>query len=124
MEHGLMARRGCATVRHAASVATVRSGKRVIRPMRQAAFLTVLVFGAVCVLPPVGLDAAGNNPVLKEIQNTEEYFPDEIGSVWRYHGRTHTDTIARVAEVAFSDRKSTRLNSSHRCISYAVFCLK
>src|SRR5436189_3101558 len=23
-----------------------------------------------------------------------------------------------------SDRKSTRLNSSHRCISYAVFCLK
>src|SRR5437762_5136952 len=24
----------------------------------------------------------------------------------------------------FMDRKSTRLNSSHRCISYAVFCLK
>src|SRR5437879_8369131 len=24
----------------------------------------------------------------------------------------------------FQDRKSTRLNSSHRCISYAVFCLK
>src|ERR1017187_9962980 len=25
---------------------------------------------------------------------------------------------------ASADRKSTRLNSSHRCISYAVFCLK
>src|SRR5437879_9224462 len=25
---------------------------------------------------------------------------------------------------ADQDRKSTRLNSSHRCISYAVFCLK
>src|SRR5437762_10981352 len=25
---------------------------------------------------------------------------------------------------AEEDRKSTRLNSSHRCISYAVFCLK
>src|SRR6202047_256474 len=25
---------------------------------------------------------------------------------------------------AFRDRKSTRLNSSHRTISYAVFCLK
>src|SRR5436189_2301922 len=25
---------------------------------------------------------------------------------------------------ATTDRKSTRLNSSHRCISYAVFCLK
>src|SRR5437762_8717194 len=27
-------------------------------------------------------------------------------------------------EMIFTDRKSTRLNSSHRCISYAVFCLK
>src|SRR5437762_4744093 len=26
--------------------------------------------------------------------------------------------------VGTRDRKSTRLNSSHRCISYAVFCLK
>src|SRR5437762_11165355 len=30
--------------------------------------------------------------------------------------------IARCA--AAGDRKSTRLNSSHRCISYAVFCLQ
>src|SRR5437762_6028947 len=28
------------------------------------------------------------------------------------------------AVVTSEDRKSTRLNSSHRCISYAVFCLK
>src|SRR3712207_7303543 len=27
-------------------------------------------------------------------------------------------------EITFSDRKSTRLNSSHANISYAVFCLK
>src|SRR5437879_7980799 len=27
-------------------------------------------------------------------------------------------------EISLRDRKSTRLNSSHRCISYAVFCLK
>src|SRR5437762_4096438 len=26
--------------------------------------------------------------------------------------------------LSYPDRKSTRLNSSHRCISYAVFCLK
>src|SRR5437763_6588377 len=26
--------------------------------------------------------------------------------------------------IHMGDRKSTRLNSSHRCISYAVFCLK
>src|SRR5437879_8544788 len=28
------------------------------------------------------------------------------------------------AGAVIRDRKSTRLNSSHRCISYAVFCLK
>src|SRR5437879_9727821 len=27
-------------------------------------------------------------------------------------------------DLVYQDRKSTRLNSSHRCISYAVFCLK
>src|SRR5436189_5308358 len=33
--------------------------------------------------------------------------------------------FARAGAVrANGDRKSTRLNSSHRCISYAVFCLK
>src|SRR3712207_7176923 len=30
----------------------------------------------------------------------------------------------QVLDVAFKDRKSTRLNSSHANISYAVFCLK
>src|SRR5437762_4126990 len=30
----------------------------------------------------------------------------------------------RAVRVVSLDRKSTRLNSSHRCISYAVFCLK
>src|SRR5437762_1750892 len=39
------------------------------------------------------------------------------------------DRLLRAAELidffrSKSDRKSTRLNSSHRCISYAVFCLK
>src|SRR5437762_9533360 len=45
-----------------------------------------------------------------------------------HHGPAHAaqrDALARgaLAEAA-ADRKSTRLNSSHRCISYAVFCLK
>src|SRR5437763_11982034 len=31
---------------------------------------------------------------------------------------------ARAERILLEDRKSTRLNSSHRCISYAVFCLK
>ena len=32
--------------------------------------------------------------------------------------------IAKSHERAVADRKSTRLNSSHKPISYAVFCLK
>src|SRR5437763_11205093 len=34
------------------------------------------------------------------------------------------DYLAEVTMSIMQDRKSTRLNSSHRCISYAVFCLK
>src|SRR5258708_21980568 len=33
-------------------------------------------------------------------------------------------TVAVFAMAAMRDRKSTRLNSSHQIISYAVFCLK
>src|SRR5207248_7077790 len=43
-------------------------------------------------------------------------YGDEMG--WRRVD--HGD----VARAAVQDRKSTRLNSSHRTISYAVFCLK
>src|SRR5438105_8006109 len=39
--------------------------------------------------------------------------------------RTRTLAIpSRMEASVFSDRKSTRLNSSHEWISYAVFCLK
>src|SRR5690348_17878612 len=38
--------------------------------------------------------------------------------------REPTDGTARGVHVADLDRKSTRLNSSHPSISYAVFCLK
>src|SRR5690348_17480677 len=47
---------------------------------------------------------------------------------------THNDKVVLAAQwgpavaknpfVSFKDRKSTRLNSSHPSISYAVFCLK
>src|SRR5437879_11475950 len=46
-------------------------------------------------------------------------------------GKSFTETKSAPAfpkedgrALANIDRKSTRLNSSHRCISYAVFCLK
>src|SRR3712207_7319654 len=41
-------------------------------------------------------------------------------------GKAHASTLDDAAESAplVRDRKSTRLNSSHANISYAVFCLK
>src|SRR5438105_10052436 len=43
----------------------------------------------------------------------------------RDHDRVDVFAIQHLAEVANGiDRKSTRLNSSHEWISYAVFCLK
>src|SRR5437870_11554910 len=45
-----------------------------------------------------------------------------------FSGGKDSAVMLRLAEKAFSpapiDRKSTRLNSSHVAISYAVFCLK
>src|SRR5438270_8682387 len=38
--------------------------------------------------------------------------------------RLSTAARKRISEAAKADRKSTRLNSSHSQISYAVFCLK
>src|SRR5437763_13108291 len=43
------------------------------------------------------------------------------------HALELRDTAERpqvIGLIGQRDRKSTRLNSSHRCISYAVFCLK
>src|SRR5437762_8521434 len=37
---------------------------------------------------------------------------------------TFSASLALMQSQEAEDRKSTRLNSSHRCISYAVFCLK
>src|SRR2546428_9856620 len=39
-------------------------------------------------------------------------------------GRLANDRAAAAETAALRDRKSTRLNSSHDQISYAVFCLK
>src|SRR5947207_4831925 len=55
------------------------------------------------------------NFMLKEMQIGDKVF--------FYHSSCPEPGIAGIAEVS-SDRKSTRLNSSHTVISYAVFCLK
>src|SRR5256885_6770982 len=49
----------------------------------------------------------------------------ERGDVLSAIGPSAAATLMREADLAWGrDRKSTRLNSSHLVISYAVFCLK
>src|SRR5437762_9782315 len=74
-------------------------------------------------------------PVLELAYETYgTHSPTENSAVLVVHGYTSSHHAAGrnakgkqgrgVTEGALGDRKSTRLNSSHRCISYAVFCLK
>src|SRR5437762_10509405 len=48
-----------------------------------------------------------------------DFFAEDLARDGATRGRSSAKKSA-----AKPDRKSTRLNSSHRCISYAVFCLK
>src|SRR5688572_26243238 len=58
---------------------------------------------------------------LEDIHMTVEHRLTEL--IGPAAGRLHT-ARSRNDQVATEDRKSTRLNSSHSQISYAVFCLK
>src|SRR5258708_8731470 len=47
-----------------------------------------------------------------------------VKGIVHVQGRSRPVVIHAVQHVMDKDRKSTRLNSSHQIISYAVFCLK
>src|SRR3712207_7089778 len=54
-----------------------------------------------------------------------EFDPEACGSCPLRSQCTHSASgRGRTIQIAEEDRKSTRLNSSHANISYAVFCLK
>src|SRR2546430_8143596 len=58
----------------------------------------------------------------------KEYVNDCLESTWisskgKYIEKFES-SFGRYVDVKYADRKSTRLNSSHSQISYAVFCLK
>src|SRR2546422_7454028 len=50
--------------------------------------------------------------------------PDRLCRFLVVAGASHAEPARRIDRDAMRDRKSTRLNSSHGYISYAVFCLK
>src|SRR5260221_2456567 len=61
--------------------------------------------------------------ILMYLLRTELGLPlQEVGRI--IGGRDHSTVLHAVDTISAQDRKSTRLNSSHTVISYAVFCLK
>src|SRR3990170_42751 len=101
---------------------------------------TVLIYGHYDVQPPDPLEAWGTPPFEPSIRNGRIYARgagDNKGQMF-----AHLKAIEAVLgtrgklpvnvkfcfegeeEIASKDRKSTRLNSSHQIISYAVFCFR
>src|SRR5207249_11383012 len=60
---------------------------------------------------------------LRQVRHQRREPPLATPPLQEQHGRRR-QRISRLGVAARADRKSTRLNSSHVSISYAVFCLK
>src|SRR5437879_8364791 len=69
-------------------------------------------------------DAIGDVDVIMMLRLQQERMTAGLIPSTREYARFWGLTLDKLARHARPDRKSTRLNSSHRCISYAVFCLK
>src|SRR5437762_13576299 len=61
-------------------------------------------------------------PISNDVVRLGRDLAQELGA--RVLHRVLQLDLAHDRHPVVGDRKSTRLNSSHRCISYAVFCLK
>src|SRR3712207_7245049 len=71
--------------------------------------------------PYTPLSRSDRRPQLPVAHRLRQLRPDQRGGPLMT--RRHVLALA-IAVLAVLDRKSTRLNSSHANISYAVFCLK
>src|SRR5258708_29376940 len=80
------------------------------RPPRSTLFPYTTLFRSRRIFLTQIIDPAGNPVTINYYQQEGDYF--RLGTIVDALGQTTTD------------RKSTRLNSSHQIISYAVFCLK
>src|SRR5690606_41615409 len=94
------------------------------RPPRSTLFPYTTLFRsrdivwAECLVPGGGgLSAADHAPAHQDV-------PDSAAVVYGVHGDWHQSHAGPLDQESNRDRKSTRLNSSHVKISYAVFCLK
>src|SRR5438045_6865115 len=84
------------------------------------------------------MNESGSKQMIRTWSRTSTIFPEMVGHTIAVHdGRKHVPVFVSESMVGHKlgefaptrlfrgqDRKSTRLNSSHLGISYAVFCLK
>src|SRR2546426_5280268 len=89
----------------------------------------VPVDAGLCSEPNAGV--AEGRPPLAQVANVQRYPPGDASDgevagdfVLSPGGWLDLSALEGDSRVMFEDRKSTRLNSSHLVISYAVFCLK
>src|SRR5207248_8237516 len=77
--------------------------------------------GEVVGAEPVGVT---RGRALIDPRRQRAHLRDLLGHLLPHQVAAEPDLAALADEELARDRKSTRLNSSHRTISYAVFCLK
>src|SRR3712207_7928773 len=95
------------------------------RPPRSTLFLYTTLFRSPVrlreqVAPRAGVARVGGRA--RAVIVVEEVLVEELAAAIR--GRAGDEDRLGAPGLAVGDRKSTRLNSSHANISYAVFCLK
>src|SRR3712207_6997754 len=96
------------------------------RPPRSTLFPYTTLFRSVS---EVGGDHDPALPPVRRLVDDVRRRVDDVGEVTRRDDRERPleaipEVARRMAHRVVGDRKSTRLNSSHANISYAVFCLK
>src|SRR3712207_8587790 len=94
------------------------------RPPRSTLFPYTTLFRSEGSRTGPATSAADRDPALRHLDHRDQPGEDDRGQVDRSAeegGGEDEDGGDREADL---DRKSTRLNSSHANISYAVFCLK
>src|SRR2546422_7184420 len=94
------------------------------RPPRSTLFPYTTLFRSLRCLVAGGSQRVLQGGILQAVQPLAEQQPRTQQSVRRRGLRRPNVILRRVPTRLIIDRKSTRLNSSHGYISYAVFCLK